>query len=54
MSAPTRALLVSTLAGLAAVTAVTMTAGAPPWLWPAWAVLAGATLVVAVVDRRRN
>ncbi|MEU9745159.1 hypothetical protein ACWFRQ_09640 [Streptomyces niveus] len=54
MSAPTRALLVSTLAGLAAVAAVTMTAGAPSWLWPAWAALAGATLVVAVADKRRN
>ncbi|MFD4115538.1 hypothetical protein ACFWSJ_18955 [Streptomyces niveus] len=54
MSAPTQALLVSTLAGLAAVTALTMTAGAPPWLWPTWAVLAGATLVAAVADRRRN
>lgn len=54
MNTPTRALLVSTLSSLAAVAAVTMTAGAPPWLWPSWAALACATLVVAVVDSRRD
>lgn len=54
MSTPTRALLVSTLSSLVAVAAVTVATGAPPWLWPSWAALAGATLIVAVVDSRSD